>query len=262
MKTQPAFTDGVAMHAASPATFAIPSNEQKQSLRIGDDAEVEIQIPGLEPIASGERVWVHVTRTTNGKFCGYVKSFPMFAEDLRLRHRDVLTFEDRHVLDILTLKQQIQKEGEAAARLKPLKELIELADGWEDEIELDDRKFGHLFLASLPEHLIVHLVGDDLPEVELSREGDTVELRIVEYFDPALWKKNYTVQACCDAMIKTINGLIAEGHPLSTPEMRVADLVSVVWTMTFQVTTQPHVILDEIKDCCDRVWTGAEELLA
>jgi len=41
-----------------------------------------------------------------------------------------------------------------------------------------------------------------------------------------------------------------------------ADLVSVVWTMTFQVTALPSFTLDEIKDCCDRVWKGAGELLA
>ena len=250
------------MHVASPATFQIPSNERKQALRIGDDAEIEIQSPDTESIAPTERVWVHVTRATDGKFCGYVKTFPCFAEVLGVRHRDTLSFEDRHVLDILTLKQQIQKEGEAVARLKPLKQVIELPQGWEEGIELDDCNFSRVFLATVPEHLPVHLVGDDLPEVEVSRDGDVIQLRIVEYFDPALWKEKYTIQARCEAMIKTIDALIAEGHPLSAPEMRVADLVSVVWTMTFPVTALPYLILDEIKDCCDRVWTGVEELLA
>ena len=247
---------------ASADTHQIPTNERKQALRIGDDAEVEILSPNPESIASSERVWVHVTRTTDGKFCGYIKSFPFFAEELGVRHRDVVSFEERHVFDILTLKQQIQTEGEAVARLKPLKDLIKLPEGWEHGIEIDDRNFNHLFLATVPEHLIIHLVGDDLPEVEASRDGDEIQLRIVEYFDPALWKENYTIQARCEAMIKTIEGLIAEGHPLSAPEMRIADLVSLVWTMTFQVTALPYLILEEIKDCCDRVWTGAEELLA
>ena len=261
MKTFPTFKDGVAMHSASPA-FQIPSSERKQALRIGDDAEVEILSPESSSIMPSERVWVTVTRATDGKFCGYVKSFPSFAELLGVRHRDVLSFEERHVLDILTLKQQIQKEGDAVARLKPLKELIELADGWEDEIELDDEKFSGLFLATVPEHVTIHLVGDDLPESEVSRDGDMIHLRVVEYFDRDVWKREYTVQAFCEAMIKTIDALITEGHPLSAPEMRVADLVSLVWRMTFPATALPSLILEEIKDSCDRVWTGAEALLA
>lgn len=250
------------MHLASPATFEIPTEERKQALRIGDDVKVGIRKPAPETISPEERIWVKLTEIKDGSFTATILSFPMFAEELGLRHRDVLSFESRHILDIVTVKQQIEELVQSLAKLKPFGELIELPDGDEDEIEIDDNKFQRLLLGTVPEHLIVHLVGDDLPEVEFSRNGEQIELRVREYHDPAHWEHTYTALMFCEAMLKIIEGLIADGHPLSSPELHNTDLVGTFWVMTFPLTTRPDHILLEIKDCCNRVRSGAKDLLA
>lgn len=86
--------DGVKRHEKHPATFDVPSDEDKAKVRAGDFVKV-----GFERVegGQGERMWLIVTEP--GK--GTLDNDPvLFAGTLKLG--DVIEFKPENILDILT----------------------------------------------------------------------------------------------------------------------------------------------------------------
>ena len=90
-------------HRASPATFEIPTLQERQTLKIGDAAKLLFDIETKEngkTIDRGvDRMWVIVKRT-QGAYLGVLDSDPGLADNLDLRRGDTITFQPRHICSI------------------------------------------------------------------------------------------------------------------------------------------------------------------
>lgn len=81
--------DGVALHAAHPATFHIPSQSEKAGVRVGDHVKI-----GFTDGMHTERMWVLVI----DEGCGILDNDPVI---LSMKDGDAVRFEPRHLLAIL-----------------------------------------------------------------------------------------------------------------------------------------------------------------
>jgi len=87
------FIDGEECHQQHPETFIIPTKEQKQALKVGDDVCVGLKAALDIP---GERFWVELT-AINGST---VMNDLILAEVFGVDYGDTLSFESKHVLTI------------------------------------------------------------------------------------------------------------------------------------------------------------------
>lgn len=86
--------DGVAMHAAAPDRFRIPSDEAKAAVQVGDRVKLVVE----PDTGLAERVWVRVTVVGDGELEGSLHSDP--AELRSLHAGDAVRFERRHIVAI------------------------------------------------------------------------------------------------------------------------------------------------------------------
>jgi hypothetical protein len=80
--------DAVLAHAANPTTFWIPSDATKAAVMAGDHVKLMFT-DGVHT----ERMWVEVTGTGSG----VLDNVPAW---LAMRHRDPVSFEPRHIIQI------------------------------------------------------------------------------------------------------------------------------------------------------------------
>ncbi|MEH6789006.1 hypothetical protein [Parasphingorhabdus sp.] len=70
--------DSEATHAEAPDTFSIPSEQERQSLAVGDFAKLvfEIWVDDPEESASVERMWVIVSEVLENSYIGILDNEP------------------------------------------------------------------------------------------------------------------------------------------------------------------------------------------
>ena len=85
-------------HAAAPATFHIPSAQERRSLGLGQMVKLLFLFMNEEngkPIIDCERMWVTVTAETHGRYTGRLESLPSTSSVLQVGH--VVEFGPEHV---------------------------------------------------------------------------------------------------------------------------------------------------------------------
>lgn len=81
------------------ATFAIPPESVRKTLRAGDFAKLIFEQAELFEEIFGERMWVVVTNSLGGgRYVGLVDNHPMMVTDVQ--HGDVVEFEAKHICEV------------------------------------------------------------------------------------------------------------------------------------------------------------------
>jgi uncharacterized protein YegJ (DUF2314 family) len=96
--------DAEVKQAANPGRFIIPTLEERESLIVGDMAQLifEIAVDDDEDPTSGERMWVVVSETFEDGYIGILNNRPgTIAENDGFWEGDEIPFEPRHVIDIV-----------------------------------------------------------------------------------------------------------------------------------------------------------------
>jgi hypothetical protein len=96
--------DGEHYHQAAPATFWIPTKEQREDLQPGDLAKLifRINVDDPEDPTPAERMWVIVRKRIAGGYLGILDNDPdALAENGRFCSGIELPFEPRHLINIL-----------------------------------------------------------------------------------------------------------------------------------------------------------------
>jgi hypothetical protein len=89
---------GVTRHSRHPETFWIPDREERESLRPGDMVKLMFVVPEETRGPSTERMWVKVTRDSNGAYRGELNNAPVFIR--HLPKGTLIKFGPEHVIDI------------------------------------------------------------------------------------------------------------------------------------------------------------------
>jgi hypothetical protein len=85
--------DCEALNAQHPDSFEIPSITERLTLKPGQHAKVMAVSP-----EGVERIWVQITERLNGLYIGTLANQPIY---MGLDHGAPITFEPRHVMDVL-----------------------------------------------------------------------------------------------------------------------------------------------------------------
>lgn len=89
--------DGEARNAEHPATFEIPTLEERQALGIGDSAKI-----GIEGPEGGERFWILiVAKLDTGEIVGEVANELIDTEHHGIDYLDYVKVELRHIIGTL-----------------------------------------------------------------------------------------------------------------------------------------------------------------
>lgn len=91
----------LARHLASPATFQIPSEHERRSLRVGTMVKLLFLLRGQDDAGSYqqcERMWVTITRAEGGEYTGSLESLPVTSAVLA--PGDKIHFKPEHVATI------------------------------------------------------------------------------------------------------------------------------------------------------------------
>jgi Uncharacterized protein conserved in bacteria (DUF2314) len=92
-------------HAAAPASFDIPSREERAAVPVGRRVKLLFLFMNQEegrPIIDCERMWVTVTSANDGQYTGRLESSP--ASSSVLSPGDVVTFGPEHIATVLIPK--------------------------------------------------------------------------------------------------------------------------------------------------------------
>lgn len=96
-RTKYTLGNGVKMHAESPETFWIPSDEVKAKLKVGDIVKL-VFIPS-DRRSMPERLWVKITvAAPGGNFAGLVDNYPMLLEGVD--YGDTVAFRAEHIINV------------------------------------------------------------------------------------------------------------------------------------------------------------------
>lgn len=94
--------DGEAANAATPETYWIPSQADRESLQPGDLVKIRFYIRAPndsgELVDHGERMWVRVKEHRDGWFLGELDNDPYCTDTIQAGME--LWFQPRHVIDI------------------------------------------------------------------------------------------------------------------------------------------------------------------
>ncbi len=93
-KSNYTLVDGIERNEANPDTFWIPSEEEKNSLVIGDMAKLGF----LDKDKNGERMWVEITEKHDGSFKGTLRNQPLW---IKLTYGAEVSFESKHIIDLI-----------------------------------------------------------------------------------------------------------------------------------------------------------------
>lgn len=86
--------DGVKQHQLHPATFIIPSLEEKSALNVDDIIKLCFEEEGK----CSERMWVKITHIDGDNFEGLLDNEPFALENIELN--DVVKFNSKHIIGI------------------------------------------------------------------------------------------------------------------------------------------------------------------
>ena len=84
--------DAVQLHRQHPDTFALHPKEDRESLRVGDVAQLSFEVPGFK----SERMWVLVNGRFRNRYVGTLNNAPM-QPSFPLSFGDKVTFFARHI---------------------------------------------------------------------------------------------------------------------------------------------------------------------
>lgn len=94
--------DGEAAHAATPETYWIPAQSERESLQPGDLVKIRFYIRAPDDSGTlvdyGERMWVRVKALLDGWYLGELDNDPYCTDAIRAGME--LWFQPRHVIDI------------------------------------------------------------------------------------------------------------------------------------------------------------------
>jgi hypothetical protein len=367
MKSNIKLTDGEEMNSQHPDTFPVPSNKAKQEVKKGDLVKIGLN----STTCPGERPFVRVTEAAFPSFSGTVHNELVFAEEYGMDQGDAVSFDARHILDIVSTEHQELEEllgglvaalddqatylvkesieglaiiimhelpvdapgvprepfetsfvaaakkldlhpevqpveendgkiicflsmklsadvshleihkavrdmvaslrletqrilagkGETTFQsLRPLHEIVDLSEDDEDA-EIDIAEFKQCDPASIPEDFVLYLRDDDFPDANLIRTGDIVTANVQWDTNPRIWEHTYSLRTYSTAMVNAAKILIAEGQPLSNPELVDEDYLGASWEQAFPVATRPVDILKGIKEMFALIQTKTEDLL-
>lgn len=97
--------DGVAMHAAYPDTFEIPSDERKMQVQPGWFCKIGVKLPD----GNTERIWTEVTDAEDGLFLGKLANDPVLFE---MEYGDPVNFAADNILSIMSPDEEAQHDKE------------------------------------------------------------------------------------------------------------------------------------------------------
>lgn len=82
------------------STFEIPDPEDKDSMKAGDFVKLVFE-PLNRDEHGGERMWVRITKREGDQFEGFLDNDPvLFSPDV-LKHRDMVSFESKHIASFI-----------------------------------------------------------------------------------------------------------------------------------------------------------------
>jgi hypothetical protein len=97
----------VAMNAAHPDTFLIPSARERHNLRVGD--YVKITFSSVNQSTIPERMWVEVVKEGQGRrYVGRLDNEPFYLKGLHLN--DMIPFTADHVASLMP-HEEIKENG-------------------------------------------------------------------------------------------------------------------------------------------------------
>lgn len=97
MKAGCTLIDGVVRSAANPVRFQIPTGDEKAAVASGDHVKIGVEMPS----GRGERFWVKVSSKDGDLIHGVVDNDLVYTDEHGLDDTDAVSFEPRHILDIL-----------------------------------------------------------------------------------------------------------------------------------------------------------------
>lgn len=86
--------NGIELNESHPKTFWIPSEEDKNSLIVGD----MVKLGFLDKQGAGERMWVEITEKHENSFKGTLQNTPLW---IKVTYGDEVSFESKHIIDLI-----------------------------------------------------------------------------------------------------------------------------------------------------------------
>ena len=99
----------------APDTFWIPDADRRMSCVPGETAFLQFGLMDdycIDPAAS-ERMWVEISAAEGGRYTGLLKNAPVEIDARYLKLGDEVTFEARHIMDVLTPAEVLELGGAA-----------------------------------------------------------------------------------------------------------------------------------------------------
>lgn len=129
------------------------------------------------------------------------------------------------------------------------------------EVSVDD--FDGETLESLPAGVVLQLWESNWPELYVSRDGDELVVELSEHIYTKFWSHKYHARVFCEAMLRAVRRLSAEGAPIENAQLDDEDDVHlfVRWKMRVPSETAGREVIEAAKSTFDAVWERANAIL-
>ena len=103
MTTQVTFIDAMERNRQTPGTYPIPTDEQKRKIWKRDSVRIGVESSqdrlGNKQVFADESFWVGIQETQGTTLKGTIKTDPRFTAQHGLKHGDVVSFEQCHIME-------------------------------------------------------------------------------------------------------------------------------------------------------------------
>jgi len=136
-------------------------------------------------------------------------------------------------------------------------------DGLDEPIEVSSHDFDMEPLRGLPEGAALSLIESEWPELLISRDGPRVLCEISEHIYTKYWWHKYHARVFCEAMVRAVRRLIAEGAPFEPAVLDDDDEVHlfVRWKVVCDEGTPGREVISRAKESFDLVWERTNRML-
>lgn len=133
----------------------------------------------------------------------------------------------------------------------------------DEPVEVSAGDFDEGTLEALPEDASLHLIENGWPELYVTRKGSKVACEISEHIYTKYWWHKYHARVFCEAMVRAVRRLIAEGAPLEPAVLDDSDEVHlfVHWNVVCDASMPARDVVRQAKDAFDLVWERANRIL-
>ena len=107
--------DAEMRNLVAPDTFWIPDTDRRMACLPGEMVKLHFALADGDLVnhVASERMWVEISTAEGGRYTGLLKNAPVEIDARYLKLGDEVTFEARHIMDVLTPAEVLELGGPA-----------------------------------------------------------------------------------------------------------------------------------------------------